>query len=837
MNSHYSRILFTLVTLLALSLAIFFAASVSADSDDDPQGSGGQETSESGPRCPSCITAPSAPTGVAASSTGQNSIKVSWDSRTGFAKYRLDYKPSSSSIWTVASLNITSSSYTVSSLQCNTSHDFQVKAYGDGDDYTESWGSWSSSESTSTSTCPNASAPGGLTTTGSTPSSVSLSWDSVTDAYRYKLERREGTSGSWQTVSSNISGTTRTASGLDCDTTYYFRVSARGDGSPLSPTFGSASSLASRSTSTCPNASAPGGLTTTGFTPSSVSLSWNSVTDAYRYKLERRDGTSGSWQTVSSFISGTTRTASGLECNTTYYFRVSARGDGSPLSTTFGRTSSLASRSTSTCIDAPAPTGHTTTGSTLNSVSLSWTQVTNAYRYKLERSPDGTTGWVDADSGADNITGTSYTVSGLECNTTYYLRVSARGDGSPYSTTFGNPSSSLSRDTDLCLPPKPTGVTVTTTATTALVSWDAQSGGGVSSYLVDHDEVGSEGASGSGGGPPQGVNTFRLISRLAPGTNYDFKVRAVGDGVTYAALQGPWSDTVREATQSPDPAPAPTGLTTTGSTLDSITLSWDSVTNAYRYKLEHSPNGTTGWVNADSEADNITGTTYTVTGLSCDTTYYFRVSARGDGTPYSTSFGDPSSSLPEDTDLCLTPAPTGFEATADGNSVDLSWDSRDGISKYRIQHRLSTDSSWPAVSTTVTGTNHTVSNLSYNTAYQFRVAAYGDGSTYAAQWGPYSSDSATTVPKTRVNVSEPTGLAVEMTGSSTSNQGCSAEFTWDVPTGAVAYEYEAVLVGNEGASRRSPTEPPHEPENEHVFNGLWCSTEYDFRVKATSNVD
>ena len=169
------------------------------------------------------------------------------------------------------------------------------------------------------------------------------------------------------------------------------------------------------------------------------------------------------------------------------------------------------------------------------------------------------------------------------------------------------------------------------------------------------------------------------------------------------------------------------------------------------------------------------------------------------------------------------------------SEVDLVWHYRSGISKYRIQHRLSADSSWPSASTTVTGTSHTVSNLSYDTGYDFRIAAFGDGSTFAAQWGPYSSDSATTVPKTLVNVSEPTGLAVEMTGSSTSNQGCSAKFTWDVPTGAVAYEYEAVLVGNEGDSSRIPTEPPHGPENEHIFYGLWCSTEYQFRVMARGN--
>jgi hypothetical protein len=34
-------------------------------------------------------------------------------------------------------------------------------------------------------------------------------------------------------------------------------------------------------------------------------------------------------------------------------------------------------------------------------------------------------------------------VDGLDCNTSYYFQVRARGDGSPYSYTYGNPSSSV----------------------------------------------------------------------------------------------------------------------------------------------------------------------------------------------------------------------------------------------------------------------------------------------------------------------------------------------------------------------------------------------------------
>ncbi len=279
---------------------------------------------------------------------------------------------------------------TAAGLDCNTTYYFRVSARGDGSPYSTSFGSASASVSKKPE-CPDAPAPGGLKVTSSTSNSVSLSWNPVTNAHRYKLERRKGTTGSWSTVSSYISGTSRTVYSLTCDTTYYFRVSARGDGSPYSTTFGSVSTSVSKWLE-CPDAPAPGGLSVTSSTHNSVSLSWNSVTNAHRYKLERRKGTTGSWSTVSSYISGTSRTVYSLTCDTTYYFRVSARGDGSPYSTTFGSVSSSVSKWLE-CPDAPAPSGLSVTSSDDDSVTLSWNAVTNAHRYKLEQGTSSSGPW------------------------------------------------------------------------------------------------------------------------------------------------------------------------------------------------------------------------------------------------------------------------------------------------------------------------------------------------------------------------------------------------------------------------------------------------------------
>ncbi len=79
-----------------------------------------------------------------------------------------------------------------------------------------------------------------------------MSWNPVTDAYRYRLEHSESSSGPW-TAETETSSASDTVGGLNCNTTYYFRVRARGDGSPYSTTFGAASGDVSETTSTCPN--------------------------------------------------------------------------------------------------------------------------------------------------------------------------------------------------------------------------------------------------------------------------------------------------------------------------------------------------------------------------------------------------------------------------------------------------------------------------------------------------------------------------------------------------------------------------------------------------------
>jgi hypothetical protein len=118
--------------------------------------------------------------------------------------------------------------------------------------------------------------------------------------------------------------------------------------------------------------------------------------------------------------------------------------------------------------------------------------------------------------------------------------------------------------------------------------------------------------------------------------------------------------------------PLPTGgltqlatptLTATVAGSTQINLSWTNVANESSYKLEWSPNGTSGWTQIGGTIAANT-TTYNHTGLTASTHYYYRVSAIGDGVTYS------DSNLGTDDDITSAGSTTSYANT--GGSGDRS---------------------------------------------------------------------------------------------------------------------------------------------------------------------
>ena len=177
--------------------------------------------------------------------------------------------------------------------------------------------------------------------------------------------------------------------------------------------------------------------------------------------------------------------------------------------------------------------------------------------------------------------------------------------------------------------------------------------------VPEDDGGGASGAVDGGVTPPAGVDTAQRDDVVPEDDGGGATGAADDGGVTPPAGvdTAQRDDVVPEddgsTTERVPTAPAPTGLRVTSDTDDSVSLSWNAVTDAGAYKVEYRRSGSISWLHAGYVYSN---TSDTVDGLDCNTSYYFQVRARGDGSPYSYTYGNPSSSVSETTDACVAPA-------------------------------------------------------------------------------------------------------------------------------------------------------------------------------------
>ena len=186
--------------------------------------------------------------------------------------------------------------------------------------------------------------------------------------------------------------------------------------------------------------------------------------------------------------------------------------------------------------------------------------------------------------------------------------------------------------------------------------------------------------------------------------------------------------------------PAVSNLVATASTT-SVRLTWNDLDGATKYRVEHRLSPSTGsWTPVDTTAN-----VRNVANLTPETSYAFRIRAYGDGTTFRAEWGAEAATTASTVGtvtLAKPPAPGGLSAPSSGeNSVSVSWTALTGADKYEVQYRQGSSGNWTTYKNDITGTSPTVDGLQCDTGCQFRVRAYGDGVTYLADWGAWSSAS------------------------------------------------------------------------------------------------
>src|SRR5215475_8775498 len=163
-----------------------------------------------------------------------------------------------------------------------------------------------------------------------------------------------------------------------------------------------------------------------------------------------------------------------------------------------------------------------------------------------------------------------------------------------------------------------------------------------------------------------------------------------------------------------NPPAAPTGLAATAGNAQ-VTLNWNASSGASSYNVKRS---TTSGGPYTTIATGVTSTSFTNTGLTNGTTYFFVVSAVNSAGESGNS--NQASATPQ---LSLPPAPTNLTATPGNAQVSLNWNASSGASSYNVKRSTTSGGPYTTIATGVTSTSFTNTGLTNGTTYFFVVSA------------------------------------------------------------------------------------------------------------------
>ena len=160
---------------------------------------------------------------------------------------------------------------------------------------------------------------------------------------------------------------------------------------------------------------------------------------------------------------------------------------------------------------------------------------------------------------------------------------------------------------------------------------------------------------------------------------------------------------------------APTGLTATAGD-GQVTLAWNASAGATSYTVKRATTSGGPYTNVAT----VTTTSFTDTGLTNGTTYYYVVSASNSAGESPNSA--PVSATPTAGGPTVPAAPTGLTATAGNGQVTLAWNASAGATSYTVKRATTSGGPYTNVAT-VTTTSFTDTGLTNGTTYYYVVSA------------------------------------------------------------------------------------------------------------------
>jgi len=473
---------------------------------------------------------------------------------------------------------------------------------------------------------------------------------------------------------------------------------------------------------------APSAPTLSAVYVSSLTLQWGAVHSLSGYSLEASTasdftGTIFSSVTVSTGANVlTVGTASPLTPDTTYYVRVGALYNG---------TTSYASMTPSSTSTLTSPiSGAQFAGTFVTSVTVNWAALGAAQGYVLDISTSSDFTSLTGSSITTSVNVTTLTVNNLAAFTTYYLRIGGlnwdgvadyAALGSTRTTPGGPPGTpNLSAVFISSIP-----VTWTAASNNTGYELDASTASNFTGTILSSVTV-STAATGL---------TVGTAPSLASDTTYYLRAGALYNGATTYAAGFLSTATLTSSI---------TGAQIASVFTTSVTVNWMPLASAQSYDLEASTSPDFNPIAASSTSSNVILSTLTVSGLTSNIHYFFRVGGLNwNAVPNFTPAGSATAGIG------VSPGnPT--VSTVFVTSITATWETVSNAMGYEVDASTAGDftgtifSSVAFNTTAATLTVGTAVPLAADTTYYLRIGALYNGATSFIDAVPASTTTLTT---------------------------------------------------------------------------------------------
>lgn len=461
-----------------------------------------------------------------------------------------------------------------------------------------------------------------------------------------------------------------------------------------------------------------------GVANTSVSLSWtlSGTTSTLRYYWVEY-GVVGQQPVYAKNVStATSTTITSLLPGTLHWFKVKAS-----TTTVTVVSDELNVRTTGTAPVPAAPSGLSATAVSANSINLQWTDnASNETGFVVEQAAGEGGSYSQVASVGTDVT--SALITGLTESTAFFFRVCACNEGG-----YSAYSDAASATTPATVPLAPSALSAATVSSSSVALQWTDNSFNESGFVVERapSESGQFVAVASVGAG----STAWTDTGLAEYSTYYYRVKAHN-----SAGSSLYSATASAMTPASVPAD-PGNLVATAMSTSRIDLSWvDNSANETGFRIERSlsPSGPFALIQLSGTG----ATSYSNTGLSASTTYFYRVCAVNANV--TSAYSNTASATTSGT---APVAPSNLVAAAVSTSrIDLSWaDNASNESGYKVL-RKGPDGKTVIFMLPPNAAAYSDTGLSASTTYAYQVCAY-NAVGVSAYAGPASATTRALPPK------------------------------------------------------------------------------------------